>query len=665
MKKILLFIGLALLSGCKKDDTKPEPPPVPVPGIAIEVGDITAVAAVITATPESDEVAYWVGAIDKATLEADFKSDLTACVADAILQAADAKKLPVAEWVEKHALKGPTTTPTTDLEPKTDYLAYAAGIDAEGIPTAQPVSKAFRTTGEVFAIEVTDITTTTARVTYRPLVEGTVYFHNVIDKQTFAAYHDSDVATFMHNLLNDEFQWGDTPVNEIVQQIATTGEEVYPAENLTPGADYIAFAVGLADDGTLTTDPVIREFATERLRVDMTFDFKVLKSEWDNIDFEVKPSSDEFAYWFSLKPAVYCASKSDEELLAKVMNDDSFIMPYMYYQGKTSIVREEEGTPYTYYLSDTGYVLLVFGYDPDTNVATTDLARFEMRTEKPAASPAACTFAVEPTGLTARSVNVQITPSDVQQTYAWEIMDDELYQAYKNRLGDYVADYVAEVGIDQLEEIRVMGEDGFTYNDMLTPNTTYYIWAVCMDENGLPSAEVFLSEPIRTPEAVVGTATCEATLEKYFDGDEVYALDPDTYADAQGLAYVSLTFTHSDDASSWYGGLFEDDLTDPAEWTDEEVYATLSGNWDYSFPTGVLRYCAWDKPYTVLAFAKGKDKNYGPVHRKVYTFTEAGASPISEFEAPEPYRLSSFMELKKAPVQKSPLRYRPIEARKR
>ena len=659
MKKLfLLFACTALLCGCKDDET-PEGGGNPDPSLTLTVDAAKSQAVQLTVTPESDLTTYYAGAVKKETLETTHKNDLAAAVDAQLAQLAEEAGKTVPALLKELGKQGKSTVTVKGLTSGCDYAAFAVSMDADGKQLTQPVKEEFKTTDDFFTVTISDITPTTAELLFEPENDELVYFFNVLDKNTYAEHHDSDIATYINNLIAEQKLWEDKTVAEIVQEISSTGPQPYTAQRLTPDCDYLAFAVGLAEDGTLTTKPTIEEFRTPELVVDLTFESKVLKQEWDNIDFEVTPSDNELTYWFSLRPAAFCKDKTDAELLATVINDDSFIMPYMIYSGKTTIERLPGETPYTYYLSDTGYVLLVFGYDVDAGVATTGLSRFEMRTAKPAGDPATCTFAVNVSDLKARSANVDITPSDEQQTYVWELMTSESYESYKNRLNDYVADFVGQVGIDELENLRTMGPEGYNYTDMLVPNSTYYVWAVCLDENGKPKANVFVSEPFVTPAAVLSSATCTATLNKYFNGDEVYALDPATYADAKGYAYVSLTFEHNDDAKMWYGGIFSEDLTDPAEWSDEDIYSALN-NWDYSFPTGVLRYCSWNTPCTVLAFAKDAAGEYGPVYRKGYTFTKAGAAPISEFEIPTGFGMSSVLKFVPAPKQQ-PIRFRTPE----
>lgn len=169
---------------------------------------------------------------------------------------------------------------------------------------------------------------------------------------------------------------------------------------------------------------------------------------------------------------------------------------------------------------------------------------------------------------------------------------------------------------------------------MLEPGTKYYVWVASIDEFGKPQAEVYVSDPIETLPKAVSNATVTATIDKYFNGDDLYALDNEKYADCQGQAYVMVTFA-AENAKEWYGTMVAEDPNDPTSAiSDDEVIETLlvGGTW---CPTGKLYLCKWDTEHTILAVGVAADENPGVLLRQSHTFTKAGAAPVSEFVAPE------------------------------
>ena len=200
-----------------------------------------------------------------------------------------------------------------------------------------------------------------------------------------------------------------------------------------------------------------------------------------------------------------------------------------------------------------------------------------------------------------------------------------------------MAEYI-ENNVTSIDYARCDGVQSYMYYQTLEPGTTYYNWVACIDEYGNLTADVVISPSFSTIPRQESTATVTAVVNQYFDGDELYEMYPDDYPDGQGKVYVSVTFTASEDAKTWYGEMVEEDPNDPTSAiSDQEIAETLSysGSW---CPTEKLYWANWDTEHTILAVAIGPDENYSKVFRLTTTFTKEGANDISDFEKPEyPY----------------------------
>src|SRR5699024_9900376 len=189
----------------------------------------------------------------------------------------------------------------------------------------------------------------------------------------------------------------------------------------------------------------------------------------------------------------------------------------------------------------------------------------------------------------------------------WDLIAEADYRQYEEDMTRYVTEYVAHYTADigQLDYNRERGESGNIYSKQLEPGTTYYVWAACIDEYGKPAADVLVSEPFATLPNTESAARVDAVIGKYFDGDDLYGLDPEKYADGRGMAYVQVTFSANEEAAVWYGTLVKEDPSDPTDAiSDAEIAETLvaAGTW---CPTGKLYWCAWDSEYTELGVAVG------------------------------------------------------------
>ena len=283
------------------------------------------------------------------------------------------------------------------------------------------------------------------------------------------------------------------------------------------------------------------------------------------------------------------------------------------------------------YLPDTEYWVLIFGWA--AGAPTTSIQKFPFRTSKPNIDPAACQFTVTHSDLTSRGMNISIEPSDDTVPYMFDLISEADYERYKADMKAYVTEYVGQ-DIDNLDNNRVCGQSGYSYTKVLEPGTKYYVWVASIDEFGKPQADVYISDPITTLPKAVSDATVTATIDKYFNGDDLYALDNEKYADCRGQAYVMVTFA-AENAKEWYGTMVAEDPNDPTSAiSDDEVIETLlvGGTW---CPTGKLYLCKWDTEHTILAVGVAADENPGVLLRQSHTFTKAGAAPVSEFVAPE------------------------------
>ena len=88
---------------------------------------------------------------------------------------------------------------------------------------------------------------------------------------------------------------------------------------------------------------------------------------------------------------------------------------------------------------------------------------------------------------------------------------------------------------------------------------------------------MYVSDPIETLPKAVSNATVTATIDKYFNGDDLYALDNEKYADCRGQAYVMVTFA-AENAKEWYGTMIAEDPNDPTSAIpDDEVIENVVG----------------------------------------------------------------------------------------
>lgn len=599
----------------------------------IELSEPTDRSIKATVTPLDEQTSYLCTVVERKTLDAQFAGDPLAYTADLLRRKAEESGKTVGEIVATLTVKGRTEKTFDGLTPETEYLLFALGIESDGTPATECVTAPFATDGTYvpFVITHDELTGTSVKITVTPHAQTEPYFYDMLPKAIWEEYHAGDAATYLEHFVQDKLDKGGN-LDDIFSVIATTGTDSHDFTGMIPATEYVTFAIGIDTQCKPTTESVVVTFTTEEVVSDNLFSIRFENPQFDGIDFTVTPSNED-TYFYMWKTQAWCDKRSDDEIVAALLDEYGFMIDYLYsYTGETTYENEHVMS------TDTGYCVLIFGYE--NGASTTPLSKFSFRTNPSATDPAQCTFAVETTGVTSSSAEVRITPSDPQVMYMWDLIDGETYRAHSASMRQYVIDYVAE-DLENLDDIRIRDTDGMSFNRTLTPDTEYYVWTAAIDEFGQPAGEIRLSEPFRTLPRELSSAAVTADFVKYFDGDALYALDQSAYGNCRGLAYVYVNFHQSDDASLWYGQMFQDDLSDPTDPTDEEVIATLeSGGWIWC-PVGKPFLCEWDKPQTLMAVALGKDDNYGKVFRSVHTFTRSGAAPAEEIVDVLPKQLST------------------------
>ncbi len=479
----------------------------------------------------------------------------------------------------------------------------------------------------ILTVTVENITATSMDMTVTPSVDTARYYYDVIEKSVLDEHHSGDLAVYMENMMAEAISSFGS-LEAALEALCDTGIQKYTFDSQKPETEYVAFAAGLDDEGKVSSE-IASELYTTLEMPGTSFEVEFSNTTYDGTDYKVTPSNDTVSYYHCVRPVAEYEGLSDEELLEAIIAEDSFVIPFYSTTGVSEYVNEHLN------LADTKYMVLVFGISGGYYevVPTTDLFKFEYSTIPPETDPKDCTFKFDFTNITAKSADVKITPSDEHVPYIYDLIAEEDYEAFKDDMAGYVADYI-ENNITSIDYARYDGEQSYMYYQTLEPGTTYYNWVACIDAYGNLMADVVVSQPFSTIPRQESSATITAVVNKYFDGDELYRLYPEDYPDGQGKAYVSVTFTASEDAKTWYGEMVEEDPDDPTSAiSDQEIAEILnySGSW---CPTEKLYWANWDKEHTILAVAIGPDENYSKVFRLTTTFTKEGANDISEFEKP-------------------------------
>ncbi|WP_147639524.1 hypothetical protein [Alistipes sp.] len=646
-----IFATALLAVGCDDSDKAIDIPPTDF--FSVEVTDVAATSARMTVTPLENETPYYCGTIRKSEFREDHGGDWQSYIDRLIAQLREESGKSVAETVSGIVVRGVKSSLLEALDAETEYVAFAMRLDTEGRIVGTTATDDFTTTKATtaggFRIVVKDITAKSATMTITPDDLEAPYFYNIISKAIFEQSHGGNWQNYINNLIAHLREDTDKSVADVVSEIVVRGVEVYNSNTLNADTEYIAFAMGLNEQGRITLATVAETFTTPEIVSNNTFTVTFDNTSFDGTDFTITPENPDERYYYTSRAASYFADMTDEEMLETILTEDSFLIDFYATSGVTEYTNEQVDN------TDTGYYVFVFGYDG--GAPTTPLNKFAYRTSKGLGEPSACQFTIDVTNLKSRSAQVAITPSDKTQMFLWDILPESEYEVQKNRLGEFAAEY-ARLDFSSFGYGYERGDAGNMFSRNLEPGTKYYVWAACMDEFGQAAAEVIIPGDFTTLPVAESAADVTVTLDKYYDGDALFALDPETYATSKGYAFVPVTFAPNDQTTLWYANAYEDDLSNPADPTDEEIAEKLmaSGLW---CPVGKPFLCKWDEPTTILVLGIDSNDNYR-ITRIVRTFTKAGASPAEEYKPAENAVKPAHFPATRTPA---PLRYRPVAER--
>jgi hypothetical protein len=328
-------------------------------------------------------------------------------------------------------------------------------------------------------------------------------------------------------------------------------------------------------------------------------------------------------YVMLAEPSVFMEGMDEEQIYAHLMEDyGTFGLLNYVFEG--DVAGRMTGLE-----PDTEYTMVVFGYKAGKQ--TTAMQKFTIRTA-PAGPAEDCTFDFVLNEAGSNSLNITVTPSDAAHYYYWyvyapETTAEEVRQNVRDLINKSYYGDMYEFSYYELSQGKSTGSISF-----LAPETGYKVAAVVMDQNtGEFLADVVFSEVFTTGEENYSPTTITATFDKFYDGDDLYALNPDAGAQYQGYAMVPVYVTIDGDYQSYYYTIFEyvTGLEDPAVYPDAMLYETLVYYGVY-YAEKVNFRAPWNKAVVIAAMAIDNEGRYSRVYRQKYTFKKYNASDIND-----------------------------------
>ena len=516
------------------------------------------------------------------------------------------------------------------LDPNTDYVVYIYGLTSTGMVTSRVFHAEFSTEPSYEGNDVTydinvEVNRAIAKISITPSHEGVAYFNNLITREDFELYGgdvNKAADAVIAKIIEDYAAWDYTLAETFEYNTDYLATE-YEFEAMA-NTEYLVFAFKWNDKCERLSEVSYKWFEVGEIPASEN----VITMDISNV---TQSTFDIATTTTTLDPYVIFPIHAQE--IAKMRTDDAIFNHIFSTYGTSGLAYYicEGDVAGTFSGLDAGteYAVLAFGYEAGT--LTTSIVRQNITTAE-AGDIEACVYDIEVTDVDDREAMVTITPSDYSITYYWNVfeasMTEEDIKAYI--LDSYNTTYYGDYWEFSYYELA-QGEVKSRISH-LKPSTDYKIVVIPMNPDTFEYLGSMRSGgEFTTGDAVIADITITAGFDAYYDGDEVYAIEPDYCSSWRGWVVVPMSVNIEGEYSSFLYTMFEyvDGLEDANKYSDDLLIDNLYNVGAYWTPAYFRG--EWDKTIMIAAVAFDNDGNPSPVYRSVHTFTCDGAGDAQEF----------------------------------
>ncbi|MBR5866047.1 MAG: hypothetical protein IKY89_07240 [Alistipes sp.] len=590
------------------DEPNTEEPVKPESGKPVVMEDFTVTLTslhsgdvFLTIEPEDKDMAYWYQLQVKEDMP-ETDEEILASDMEYLQYIADYYGTSLTQLLADNLLKGDLDWRYQYLEPNTEYVLYAYGMNISGEALTAVNQLTFKTTKVEqldceFDILVGDnVTANSFSITIIPSDDTVAYYYDVFPAWMYEEYCLSDAANipaFMAEYIPALASENSVTVAYAVGAISNYGSIAHDftlEDGIEANSSYFVFAIGIGADGTTTTEAEVIEVKTAAPPVN-TFEVTEGYVEDDRATFYVRPNhSESYVALFELKEYFVENGElvSDEEIIAGILAAQGSKIGNHVYSG-TSTVKDCPMIP------NKDYYCLVFGYFGGE--VTTPLTKVEFRTK--AADMVDADIIVTVAEVTYTEASVSFQPYIEPFPHMFNVMPYATYEAYGAN-DEAIKRYNDEL-IDQMWDPAKMSREEWlsraletTYNSWrisdLETNTKYLVYAIGLVPDGTYTTEAF-TKTFTTKELKEGPQVEEVLYSK--SGNDILAW----FYFEQNSGVSKFVMSHLIDDDSIYN-LSDAELLAYLEQPNETTYVNEVSNQTYftvvdkAVPSGSTIYYA-------------------------------------------------------------------------
>lgn len=436
MKRIFSFLLAAALfvTACDKKNGGTDTPPAPVNSdFTIEQTALTQGSLDVKITPKDNEGTYYFSVISKKEWQTNYQSDtevLTAAYKTWFENLAASAGVSTEELLKDALLKGMQTYQFRQLIPETEYVFFVYGVDYTGTATTPVTVQEFATPkvtlnpNATFTITPTEIGSTYFKVNISCSDPSVFYYYDVLLPDVYETYCDSKpenipsyMATYLSSLKSENNTYSKMSMAEFISAITVEGEAEYDtalseaANSLVPEMEYPVFAIGIANDGTFTTNATVQMVKTAET---LPNDWILTDEKTTDIQYNatIVPKWDE-AYAVILERKMYFEGASDEEMVNDLLaaRGGSFLNDLCITRAKVEFKN---------LIPDEDYYLFLIACTPDGAPKTgkkLNVKKVDVKTEVAKPTGAVYTLNVYNVSKTTAKISVSVNTAGEGQTF--------------------------------------------------------------------------------------------------------------------------------------------------------------------------------------------------------------------------------------------------------
>lgn len=273
--------------------------------------------------------------------------------------------------------------------------------------------------------------------------------------------------------------------------------------------------------------------------------------------------------------------------------------------------------------SSTKYLTYSVGMDLDATLTTDFYFGPEFTTLEPQLSD--LTIEIVPTPQTT-SVLLDLYPSDQSAYYFATVIDDWWSYGYTDE--DIMNDILSQYGWMLAYYVLQGDKEGYQIGGM-SPQTEYYAIAFGVDVNSATYTTELFNVAFTTLESQPTDAYATASMDNYWDINDLAAYNSDyggLLQDPTNPVLTAVDFEYNEEAVQCTYILWIGDLSSDPE---DEIYSATLGQGDvaYAGDPAPLFYVAFDsEPTTLCVIGMDANGNFGDMYMEVITFPESGKS---------------------------------------